>query len=57
MVDLWLWLTECTKRSYNPKRKEWDERGEVYVRYGPPTKAEYNPLGAPLYFANSGQFQ
>jgi hypothetical protein len=33
---------------FNPKRREWDERGEVYVRYGPPERADYNPLGTPM---------
>lgn len=31
---------------FDQRRREWDERGEVYVRYGPPEKAEYNPIGA-----------
>jgi len=31
---------------YSPKRREWDERGEVFVRYGPPDAVDYNPLGA-----------
>ena len=34
---------------YDPKRHEWDERGEVYVRYGPPEAVAYNPLGTLLY--------
>jgi GWxTD domain-containing protein len=30
---------------YDTKRREWDERGEVYVRYGPPEIVAYNPVG------------
>ena len=33
---------------YNPKSREWDERGEVYVRYGAPGKIVYNPVGMAL---------
>lgn len=35
---------------YNPKLREWDERGEVYVRYGAPDKTVYNPVGMNLNF-------
>ncbi len=35
---------------YRPKLGEWDERGEVYVRYGPPSHTTYNPIGDPLRF-------
>jgi GWxTD domain-containing protein len=33
---------------YNHKRREWDVRGELYARYGPPASIDYNPLGTPL---------
>ncbi len=33
---------------FNVKLREWDERGEVYVRYGPPEKVTYNPVGMNL---------
>ena len=29
---------------FDTRLREWDERGEVYVRYGPPTAASYNPV-------------
>ena len=35
---------------YNPKLREWDERGEVYVRYGAPDKIVYNPVGMNLNY-------
>jgi GWxTD domain-containing protein len=38
---------------YEPKRGNWDERAEVYVRYGPPARATYNPLGSPTSFSFS----
>jgi GWxTD domain-containing protein len=30
---------------YDTRLREWDQRGEVYVRYGPPAAASYNPVG------------
>ena len=42
---------------YDAKHREWDERGEVYVRYGPPEAAVYNPLGAKLYSSVSQSSQ
>jgi GWxTD domain-containing protein len=33
---------------YDTRLREWDERGEVYVRYGPPAAAAYNPVGMRL---------
>lgn len=43
---------------YNPKRREWDQRGEVYARYGAPAKQIYNPVGLNLNYTRSahGQF-
>jgi hypothetical protein len=32
----------------------WDERGEVYVRYGPPEEMRYNPVGTILYSGWTG---
>lgn len=42
---------------YNQRRNEWDMRGEVYCRYGPPALIRYNPVGANLmvYFGTVGQ--
>jgi GWxTD domain-containing protein len=31
---------------FDTRRREWDLRGEVYVRYGAPASATYNPVGA-----------
>jgi len=50
-LEYWSRVAHAYFLFYNPRRREWDERGEVYVRYGPPQKAEYNPLGAPLSFS------
>lgn len=36
---------------FDPKRREWDERGEFYVRYGPPESADYNPVGMRLSYS------
>jgi len=36
---------------YDGRRREWDMRGEVYVRYGPPAHATYNPVGSSGVFS------
>jgi GWxTD domain-containing protein len=46
-LEYWSRVTQAYFLYYNQKRREWDQRGEVYVRYGPPERAEYNPIGAP----------
>jgi GWxTD domain-containing protein len=33
---------------YDARLKSWDQRGEVYVRYGAPGNAVYNPVGMNL---------
>lgn len=50
-LEYWSRVAHAYFLFYDPHRREWDERGEVYVRYGPPSKAEYNPLGVPLYWS------
>src|SRR5262245_45485322 len=47
-LEYWSRVTQAFFLYYDPKRREWDERGEVYVRYGPPAWADYNPVGEPL---------
>lgn len=47
-LEYWTRVAQAYFLFYEPRRREWDERGEVYVRYGPPEKAEYNPLGVSL---------
>jgi len=29
---------------YDARRQTWDERGEIYVRYGAPERQSYNDL-------------
>ncbi|MCC6651354.1 MAG: GWxTD domain-containing protein, partial [Candidatus Eisenbacteria bacterium] len=48
-LEYWARVTQAYFLFYDPKHREWDERGEVYVRYGPPEGTDYNPLGANLY--------
>ena len=47
-LEYWSRVTQAYFLFFNSKRGEWDQRGEVYVRYGPPEVATYNPLGANL---------
>lgn len=47
-LEYWTRISQAYFLFYDEKRREWDERGEVYVRYGPPEKADYNPVGTPL---------
>jgi GWxTD domain-containing protein len=48
-LEYWSRVSHAFFLYFDPKRHEWDERGEVYVRYGPPAWADYNPVGAALY--------
>ena len=48
-LEYWARVTQAYFLFYDPKHREWDQRGELYVRYGPPEKADYNPLSAKLY--------
>ena len=47
-LEYWSRVAHAYFLFYDPKRREWDERGEVYVRYGAPVRARYNPLGVSL---------
>jgi GWxTD domain-containing protein len=49
-LEYWARVAQAYFLFFNPKRREWDERGEVYVRYGPPERAEYNPLSTVRFF-------
>ena len=45
-LEYWSRVAQAYFLFYDPRRREWDERGEVYVRYGPPAWMGYNPVGA-----------
>jgi GWxTD domain-containing protein len=47
-LEYWSRVTQAYFLYFDPRRREWDERGEVYVRYGPPEYAVYNPVGFPM---------
>jgi GWxTD domain-containing protein len=53
-LEYWARVAQAYFLFYDPARREWDQRGEVYVRYGPPKEAQYNPLGTALYGYQSG---
>src|SRR5262249_28269134 len=44
-LEYWSRVAQAYFLYFDAKRREWDERGEVYVRYGPPERADYNPVG------------
>ena len=44
-LEYWARATQAYFLFYDRKRRGWDERGEVYVRYGPPAEMAYNPVG------------
>lgn len=48
-LEYWSRVAQAYFLYYNAKLRQWDERGEVYVRYGPPQFTEYNPVNASLY--------
>ncbi len=47
-LEYWARVAQAYFLFFDPRRREWDERGEVYVRFGPPRKADYNPVGQRL---------
>jgi GWxTD domain-containing protein len=47
-LEYWSRVTQAYFLFWDPRLREWDQRGEVYVRYGPPTGVVYNPVGTPL---------
>ncbi|MBI1797222.1 MAG: GWxTD domain-containing protein [Candidatus Eisenbacteria bacterium] len=46
-LEYWARVAQAFFLFFDAKRREWDERGEVYVRYGPPEAVDYNPVGVP----------
>src|SRR5262249_51785490 len=48
-LEYWARVAQAYFLFYDPTHREGDERGEIYVRYGPPTAATYNPVGYGLY--------
>lgn len=48
-LEYWARVAQSFFLYYDTKHREWDERGEVYVRFGPPGKVLYNPIGVSLY--------
>jgi GWxTD domain-containing protein len=53
-LEYWARVAQAYFLYYDPVRREWDERGEVYVRYGPPDSVVYNPIGVSLYGRSTG---
>lgn len=47
-LEYWARVAQAWSLWFDTKRHEWDERGEVYVRFGPPEKQVYNPVGMSL---------
>lgn len=48
-LEYWARVTQAYFLWYDARRRVWDERGEVYVRYGPPDSVAYNPIGTSMY--------
>jgi len=48
-LEYWARVAQAYFLFYDPSRRAWDERGEIYVRYGPPDSVVYNPVGTSLY--------
>jgi len=49
-LEYWSRVTQAYLLYFDSRRRQWDQRGEVYVRYGPPDVAQYNPVGSSLRF-------
>lgn len=54
-LEYWARVTQAYLMYFDPRTRQWDERAEVYVRYGPPERATYNPVGVPLRSDNAGR--
>lgn len=48
LLEYWARVAQAWFLWYDTKHDEWDERGEVYVRFGPPERQVYNPVGETL---------
>lgn len=57
-LEYWSRVTQAYLLFYSRRRREWDQRGELYVRFGPPEVATYNPVGRRLtfYMGNYGAY-
>jgi len=44
-LEYWTRVSQAYFLYYSPRLHQWDERGEVYVRFGPPESVDYNPVG------------
>ncbi|MFI5369977.1 MAG: GWxTD domain-containing protein [Candidatus Eisenbacteria bacterium] len=47
-LEYWSRVTQAYFLFYDTHARVWDQRGEVYVRYGPPSRVFYNPVGLRL---------
>lgn len=47
-LEYWARVAQAWSLWFDARREEWDERGEVYVRFGPPERQVYNPVGMSL---------
>jgi GWxTD domain-containing protein len=56
-LEYWARVAQAYFLFYDAARREWDERGEIYVRYGPPQAVTYNPVGTGLYGLSGGPNQ
>jgi GWxTD domain-containing protein len=43
-LEYWARVTQAYFLFFDPRRDAWDERGEVYARYGPPAGMEYTAV-------------
>lgn len=48
-LEYWARVGHAYFMFFDPRRNEWDQRGEVYVRYGAPAHSIYNPVGMSGY--------
>ncbi|HXS82598.1 MAG TPA: GWxTD domain-containing protein [Methylomirabilota bacterium] len=56
-LEYWARVAQAYFLFYDPVHREWDERGDIYVRYGPPQAVTYNPVGTGLYGIRGGANQ
>ena len=49
-LEYWARATHAVLLFHDPRRDELDARIQIYLRYGPPSRVAYNPLGEKSWF-------
>jgi len=56
LLEYWARVTHAYLLYYDSRRQIWDERGEIYARYGPPAHQSYNDITDTLSFGQMTKY-